>query len=446
MHISFPLFYRPQVFEDLVGQEVNVRFLQSLSIRGLARTLIFHGPFGSSKTTSLRIYARALNCLALTPTGSPCNSCENCLRFFDGTFPDYLEVDAASNGDKDSIKNISALTESPPILGKYRVIGIDEVQQITKQGWDVLLKVIEEPPPYLVFLFSTTELDKVRPAIKSRCHCLEVNLLPPETAKKHLQKICGLEKLAYEDAALDLIVYLSQGHPRDLVKNLEHVSYFGDITAANARATFQLDQDFKVLGLFSKLLNEDPPEFHTSLKDMQIPAEAALDLFKNFFLHLQYRCFLNLDVCVNPVFKTFAVADVDSIWSKFVYLSRGNPGASVYAMLQVLQDAQVFSYIDLEIFLLNLHSFIHIFKFENSRFGGVPVSTVRDSKSTDSRVRRRQFVSIGPKQAQQEKVEPAIAVECTEVVDSSKIYPHTLLSKGFKLIKLEREQDLIFCD
>ncbi|HEY6054499.1 MAG TPA: DNA polymerase III subunit gamma/tau, partial [Gaiellaceae bacterium] len=161
--------YRPQDFDQVVGQEAVVRTLRNAISSGQVRqAYLFAGPRGTGKTSMARILAKALNC-AQGPTATPDNSCHACVAIANGTSLDVVEMDAASQRGIDDIRDIRDHAVLQPVEGRYKVYILDEAHQLTDAAWNALLKLIEEPPPHLVFVFCTTELSKVLPTVRSRC-------------------------------------------------------------------------------------------------------------------------------------------------------------------------------------------------------------------------------------------------------------------------------------
>lgn len=255
--------------------------------------------FVSHNTTTARIYARALLCEHPTEDGEPCNQCESCLKSLEGVHPDIMEIDASSKGGKEDIINLVEIAKTPPLFSKHRVIIDDEVQAHSRQAWDALLKLIEEPPPFLTFIFCTTEKDKVRPAILSRCAVRDVNLLDRQKSIEHLKHICDLEGFRYEESALKAIAQVSQGHPRDLLKNLEQVSFLGDISIENTRTVLNdslIDEVYRFLISLHK--NED---MVGKILMSTIPPSQMYNMVKEVILHFKYNVFQQRGVSFNPL-------------------------------------------------------------------------------------------------------------------------------------------------
>jgi DNA polymerase-3 subunit gamma/tau len=171
---------RPKTFDELAGQEFVVATLKSSIETGrIAHAYLFSGPRGCGKTSAARILARSLNC-EKGPTATPCGVCSNCQEISRGASLDIIEIDGASNNSVDNVRRIKDEVLFPPNSGRYKVYIIDEVHMLTNSAFNALLKTIEEPPPYIIFIFATTELHKVPATIKSRCQHLNFRLIPIE--------------------------------------------------------------------------------------------------------------------------------------------------------------------------------------------------------------------------------------------------------------------------
>ncbi len=216
--------YRPQGFDEVVGQEAVVRTLRNAIERGqLRQAYLFAGPRGTGKTSMARILAKALNC-AQGPTTAPDGTCPACLAIAAGTSLDVVEMDAASQRGIDDIREIRERVVLQPAEGRSKVYILDEAHQLTDAAWNALLKLIEEPPPHLVFVFCTTELAKVLPTVRSRCQTFVFQRPRLNELVHLLRRVCEGESIEAPDAALALIARGARGSFRDAVSTLDQLS------------------------------------------------------------------------------------------------------------------------------------------------------------------------------------------------------------------------------
>ncbi len=219
---------RPQNFEQLAGQDfVSATLEASISSGRIAHAYLFSGPRGCGKTSTARILAKALNCES-GPTASPCGVCDSCKSIAAGSALDVIEIDGASNTSVDNIRQIKDEVLFPPNGGRYKIYIIDEVHMLSNSAFNALLKTIEEPPPYIVFIFATTELHKVPATIKSRCQQFAFRLIPVETVKRLLTGIAAELGVAAEDEALLWIAKESGGSLRDAYTLFDQVLSFSE--------------------------------------------------------------------------------------------------------------------------------------------------------------------------------------------------------------------------
>ncbi len=229
MHQVIARKWRPQRFEDLVGQEAIARTLQNaIRHRRWHHAYIFAGPRGVGKTTTARLFAKALNCVR-GPTPEPCAECPPCREIAQGNALDVLEIDAASHTGVENVRQVILDTLAlGPARDRYRVFIIDECHQLSTSAFNALLKTLEEPPPHVLFLMATTELHKVPATILSRCQIFEFRLIPEGKIVERLRRIAEVEGIAISDSALRKIARAAQGSVRDAQSLLEQVANFAE--------------------------------------------------------------------------------------------------------------------------------------------------------------------------------------------------------------------------
>jgi len=239
--------YRPKTFSEIVSQDhVKRVLLNAVREEKISHAYIFSGPRGTGKTSCARILAKSLNCLN-PENGEPCNKCENCLEIDSGNFMDVIEMDAASNRGIDEIRKIRDRVSYLPTKGKFKVYIVDEFHMLTREAFNALLKTLEEPPPHVLFILATTNLEKVPDTILSRCQILDFKLIPKDLIFNHLKSISQKENIDIDEETLQLIVEKASGSLRDSLAILEQIQRYssGKITLDHAR---------EVLGIVPKEL------------------------------------------------------------------------------------------------------------------------------------------------------------------------------------------------
>jgi DNA polymerase-3 subunit gamma/tau len=368
---------RPKTFDELAGQEFVVSTLKnSLQSGKIAHAYLFSGPRGCGKTSAARILARSLNCEKGTEHG-PCGVCDNCKSISLGSSMDVIEIDGASNTSVNDVRQIKDEVLFPPQAGRYKVYIIDEVHMRSNSAFNALLQTIEEPPPYIVFIFATTELHKVPATIKSRCQQFSFRLIPIETIQGMLKSICDETGIKAEDNALfwiarestgslrdaftlfDQVVSFSGGHIREeLIREklglagLEKINALAEACAVNdTPAAFSLIDEFLGSGVAIEQLVIDLAGYYRSLLLLKngITREALLGCSPDHFsakvretldtirmeqaLEILLSCYRDIRYSVSPRFELEAAV------SKLSWLNRWVSPPELKAALDAAQGA-----------------------------------------------------------------------------------------------------------
>jgi len=280
--VSYEVFarkYRPQTFDDLVGQAHVSRTLKNAVAQNrLAHAYLFVGPRGIGKTSTARILAKALNCVK-GPTVNPDNTCDNCKEIAAGNSLDVIEIDGASNRGIDDVRELRENVRYAPSKSKYKIYIIDEVHMLTKEAFNALLKTLEEPPPHVKFIFATTEPDKVLPTILSRCQRFDLHRIPAKLIGDHLQFISKKEKITLEPAAAHAIARGAEGGLRDAESMLDQlVAFCGEkITEPDVLNVFGFASEQTVVDLTGKILRG---ETASALDVLYQQSEAGKDMMR----------------------------------------------------------------------------------------------------------------------------------------------------------------------
>ena len=252
--------WRPQRFEDVIGQRAVTQTLRNaIAAERIAQSFVFAGPRGVGKTTTARILARGLNCQQ-GPTADPCGVCEACVEIAEGRDMDVLEIDAATHTGVDKVRDVIITSLSTrPARDRHKIFIIDEVHRLSTQAFDALLKSIEEPPPHVIFMMATTEIDKVPPTIQSRSQVFELKTIGVRQIADQLRSIAVAEGIAIDEAAVMAIARVGDGSMRDAQSALDQVIAFAgsSIAAEDVSTVLGLVRRELLLDMASAVGRED---------------------------------------------------------------------------------------------------------------------------------------------------------------------------------------------
>ena len=286
------LKYRPQVFEDLIGQEIVAQTIfNSLKLNKVPNAYLFNGIRGVGKTTIARIVAKALNCKNGIEKLCKNNFCENCESIANSNHIDVLEMDAASKTGVDDVRDLIEFSRYPPTTAKFKIFIVDEVHQMSKAAFNALLKTLEEPPDYLKFIFATTEIKKIPVTVVSRCQRFDLSRVKSKELFEYIKKIKDLEKGKATDEVLKLIVKISEGSVRDALSLLDRAliskSDGQELDFNNAQKIFGYFDKSSLIELFKNLFEgneENVIRIYRSIYDKGVEPK----IFLNDFLELLY--------------------------------------------------------------------------------------------------------------------------------------------------------------
>ena len=235
--------YRPQTFEEVAGQKHIIRTLKNaLANNKIAHAYLFCGPRGTGKTTMAKLFAKALNCEE--GIGHQCNKCSNCVEITEGSHPDVIEIDAASNNGVEQVRDLINTVNYLPIKGKYKVYIIDEVHMMTDNAFNALLKTLEEPPAHVVFILATTEPHNIIPTILSRCQRYDFTKVADADIEQRMMTVLQKENVQYDSNAVKAIISLADGGMRDALSILDQI-------LAYSNNTLSVEDVYSIFGLIS---------------------------------------------------------------------------------------------------------------------------------------------------------------------------------------------------
>lgn len=268
--------YRPTNFDEVVGQTHIIQTLKNAIVQNrIAHAYLFCGPRGTGKTSIAKIFAKTLNCT--NSQDAPCGVCENCKMAANGSHPDIIEIDAASNNGVDEVRNLIDKVKYAPMQGKYKIYIIDEVHMMTSGAFNALLKTIEEPPAHVIFIFATTEPNKVLPTIISRCQRFDFNKVSIHDIKYRLSVVCKNEGIEIDENGLMLIAQLADGGMRDALSILDQcVAYCSShIDVNDIRKIYGVVTSEDIGKLFYSVYKKDVDSF---VKDIQKYSNMGMDI------------------------------------------------------------------------------------------------------------------------------------------------------------------------
>jgi DNA polymerase III subunit gamma/tau len=290
--VSYEVFarkYRPQTFDDLVGQAHVSRTLKNAVAQNrLAHAYLFVGPRGIGKTSTARILAKSLNCVK-GPTVTPCGECDNCREIAAGNSLDVIEIDGASNNSVEDVRQLRENVRYAPAKGRYKIYLIDEVHMLSPAAFNALLKTLEEPPEHVKFIFATTEPQKVLPTILSRCQRFDLHRIPANLIAKHLQFIAGKEKILLEPAAAHAIARGAEGGLRDAESMLDQlVAFCGEkISENDVLDVFGFTSEQTVVDLTGRILRGETADAIDLLHQQSDAGKDMMRLMSDLIAYLR---------------------------------------------------------------------------------------------------------------------------------------------------------------
>lgn len=302
MHLALYRLERPENFDQIIGQEHIVKILKNQIKKGqVSQAYLFTGTRGTGKTSTARILAKAINC---TGEDIPCGKCTNCKSIRDGAFMDVIELDAASNNGVDDLRAIIDSVQYPPVMGRYKVYIIDEVHMLTPAAENAFLKTLEEPPEYAIFILATTDPEKVKSTIKSRCMTLNFRRVSEKDLVKGMKRICEKYDVSPKEEALNTIARKADGSVRDALSILEQCIETGEKNFTEEEVyyyTESLGSEF-YLELTEAVIDGDISSAIFKINDMLLAGKDAKEMLSDFLTYLRNllvaKCTNNAEVLI----------------------------------------------------------------------------------------------------------------------------------------------------
>ena len=324
--------YRPKNFDEVFGQKtIKNFFINSIDNKNLHHSFIFSGPRGTGKTTVARIVAKTLNCENRTGY-NPCNQCKSCIAIDRDSSIDVMEMDAASNRGVDDIREIQQKSYVRPLYGKYKIFIIDEVHSLTNYAFEALLKIIEEPPSYVMFIFATTQFIKIPDTVRSRCEKLFFRKLSDIDLMDNLKLIVNKENINIDNRSLSLIVQYSNGIARESVSNLNQlISQFGyNITSNLIIETFGLVDLEDKKQIIKGVLSKNKKIIYEILNKLETKG-VQIDVFISEIVKSCYKLIYKIENRNQMVILWSLIKSITSFEMDIRYIS--NPYPFLYALI-----------------------------------------------------------------------------------------------------------------
>ncbi len=324
--------YRPDDFSSIIGQDYMISILKNAIKKDkISHAYIFSGPRGTGKTSTAKVFAKAINCLHPTDNG-PCNNCDSCLKFKENA--DIIEIDAASNNGVDEIREIINNIKLAPAYSKYKVYIIDEVHMLSTSAFNALLLTLEEPPKHVVFILATTNIEAVPITILSRCQRFDFHKIALTDIINRLKYVVQEEKIAIDDEALEEIAYISDGGLRDALSILDQLSSnTSTITIEDVTSHFGSASKKQIADLYNCVLTNDVPKFIEMMNSFKKLAIDYKLLIRKLLEHLEEEAVQNK---INPNYKGMSYDNIRALAFELADISNYvNINIDPYLLIQI---------------------------------------------------------------------------------------------------------------